>query len=118
MPFTLSHAAAVLPAIRRNGTGRWPLLPSALVAGSFAPDITYFADTVVPGAMEFGSFTHTFAGVLTVNVAIAAVLVAVWALLREWPFPPVASGGSRRGDPRRRGGAPPAGGRGRGRAAD
>ncbi|MGC5535152.1 DUF4184 family protein [Streptomyces sp. SR-10] len=83
MPFTLSHAAAVLPAIRRNGTARWPLFPSALVAGSFAPDITYFADTVVPGAMEFGSFTHTILGVVTVNVAIAAVLVTVWVLLRE-----------------------------------
>ncbi|MFD8957503.1 DUF4184 family protein, partial [Streptomyces anulatus] len=83
MPFTLSHAAAVLPAIRRNGTARWPLFPSALVAGSFAPDITYFADTVIPGAMEFGSFTHTFLGVVTVNVAIAGVLVTVWVLLRE-----------------------------------
>ncbi|PCG83934.1 hypothetical protein CIB93_21795 [Streptomyces sp. WZ.A104] len=83
MPFTLSHAAAVLPAIHRNGTARSPLLPSALVAGSFAPDVTYFADTVIPGAMEFGSFTHTFLGVATVNVLIAAVLVAVWALLRE-----------------------------------
>ncbi|WP_030593762.1 DUF4184 family protein [Streptomyces anulatus] len=83
MPFTLSHAAAVLPAIRRDGTARWPLFPSALVAGSFAPDITYFADTVIPGAMEFGSFTHTFLGVVTVNLAIAAMLVAVWALLRE-----------------------------------
>ncbi|MDG9688096.1 DUF4184 family protein [Streptomyces sp. DH18] len=83
MPFTLSHAAAVLPAIRRNGTARWPLFPSALVAGSFAPDITYFADTVIPGAMEFGSFTHTFVGVVTVNVVIAAALVTVWVLLRE-----------------------------------
>ncbi|MFJ9625090.1 DUF4184 family protein [Streptomyces sp. NPDC101181] len=83
MPFTLSHAAAVLPAIRRDGTARWPLYPSALVAGSFAPDVTYFADTVVPGAMEFGAFTHTFLGVVTVNVLIAAVLVAVWAALRE-----------------------------------
>ncbi|WP_097916043.1 DUF4184 family protein [Streptomyces sp. b84] len=83
MPFTLSHAAAVLPAIHRNGTARWPLFPSALVAGSFAPDITYFADTVIPGAMEFGSFTHTFLGVVTVNVAISAALVTVWVLLRE-----------------------------------
>ncbi|MEU0758670.1 DUF4184 family protein [Streptomyces microflavus] len=83
MPFTLSHAAAVLPAIRRNGTARWGLFPSALVAGSFAPDVTYFADTVIPGAMEFGDFTHTFLGVVTVNVLIAAVLVAVWAALRE-----------------------------------
>ncbi|MFD3410654.1 DUF4184 family protein [Streptomyces cyaneofuscatus] len=83
MPFTLSHAAAVLPAVRRNGTARWGLFPSALVAGSFAPDVTYFADTVIPGAMRFGDFTHTFLGVVTVNVLIAAVLVAVWAALRE-----------------------------------
>ncbi|MFC8727865.1 DUF4184 family protein [Streptomyces bacillaris] len=83
MPFTLSHAAAVLPAIRRNGTGRLGLFPSALVAGSFAPDVTYFADTLLPGAMEFGDFTHTLLGVVTVNVLIAAVLVAVWAALRE-----------------------------------
>ncbi|MFD3975046.1 DUF4184 family protein [Streptomyces cyaneofuscatus] len=83
MPFTLSHAAAVLPVIRRNGTVRWRLFPSALVAGSFAPDVTYFADTVIPGAMRFGDFTHTFLGVVTVNVLIAAVLVAVWVALRE-----------------------------------
>ncbi|MFJ4962059.1 DUF4184 family protein [Streptomyces sp. NPDC088729] len=83
MPFTLSHAAAVLPAMRRNGTVRGPLFPSALVAGSFAPDLTYFADTVVPGAMEFGSFTHSWPGVLTVDVLIAGALVAVWVLLRE-----------------------------------
>ncbi|WP_324793280.1 DUF4184 family protein [Streptomyces cyaneofuscatus] len=83
MPFTLSHAAAVLPAVRRNGTARWGLYPSALIAGSFAPDVTYFADTVIPGAMRFGDFTHTFLGVVTVNVLIAAVLVAVWAALRE-----------------------------------
>ncbi|MGW6509475.1 DUF4184 family protein, partial [Streptomyces niveus] len=54
MPFTLSHAAAVLPGIRRNGTSRGPLLASALVAGSMAPDMTYFAATAVPAAMEFG----------------------------------------------------------------
>ncbi|MEW9513604.1 DUF4184 family protein [Streptomyces bacillaris] len=83
MPFTLSHAAAVLPAIRRNGTGRLGLFPSALIAGSFAPDATYFADTVLPGAMEFGDFTHALLGVVTVNVLIAAVLVAVWVALRE-----------------------------------
>ena len=40
MPFTLSHAAAVLPAVRADGTGRGPLVPAVLVAGSFAPDMT------------------------------------------------------------------------------
>lgn len=62
MPFTLSHAAAVLPGLRRDGTGRGPLVASALVAGSFAPDITYYADTAVPGAMEFGEVTHAVWG--------------------------------------------------------
>lgn len=55
MPFTLSHAAAVLPGIRRNGTARGPLFASALVAGSFAPDMTYFAASVRPEAMELGA---------------------------------------------------------------
>ncbi|WP_327246974.1 DUF4184 family protein [Streptomyces sp. NBC_01320] len=83
MPFTLSHAAAVLPVIRRNGTGRGPLLASALVAGSFAPDMTYYADTAIPGAMEFGEVTHAVWGVFTVDVLITAALVALWLLLRE-----------------------------------
>ncbi|MBZ4020509.1 DUF4184 family protein [Streptomyces purpurogeneiscleroticus] len=83
MPFTLSHAAAVLPAVRRNGTARGPLLVSALVAGSFAPDLTYYADTVVPGAMAHGEFTHAPAGVLTVDTLCAALLVGCWLLLRD-----------------------------------
>ncbi|MER6116528.1 DUF4184 family protein [Streptomyces sp. NPDC001743] len=83
MPFTLSHAAAVLPGIRRNGTGRGPLLASALVAGSFAPDMTYYADTAIPGAMEFGRVTHAWRGVFTVDVLITAATVALWLLLRE-----------------------------------
>ncbi|MFG2519126.1 DUF4184 family protein [Streptomyces sp. NPDC048527] len=83
MPFTISHAAAVLPAVRRDGTGRAALVPSLLVAGSFAPDVTYFAASAVPGAMEFGDFTHSFPGVFTIDVAIATVLVGLWRLLRE-----------------------------------
>lgn len=83
MPFTLSHAAAVLPGIGRNGTGRGPLLASALVAGSSAPDMTYYADTAIPGAMEFGQITHAWWGVFTVDVLITAATVALWLLLRE-----------------------------------
>ncbi|MGC5400343.1 DUF4184 family protein [Streptomyces sp. DT20] len=83
MPFTLSHAAAVLPGLRRDGTGRGPLVASALAAGSFAPDITYYADTAVPGAMEFGEVTHAVWGVFTVDVLITAATVALWLLLRE-----------------------------------
>ncbi|MFF3544531.1 DUF4184 family protein [Streptomyces platensis] len=83
MPFTLSHAAAVLPALRRTGAARGPLVASALVAGSFAPDMTYYADTLVPGGMAFGDFTHSLPGVLTVDVLVTAVLVGGWLLVRE-----------------------------------
>ncbi|MGW2209080.1 DUF4184 family protein [Streptomyces sp. NPDC001781] len=83
MPFTLSHAAAVLPAVRRDGTGRGPLVPAVLVAGSFAPDLTYYAASVRPEAMEFGTVTHSLTGVLTVDVMITWALVALWLLVRE-----------------------------------
>ncbi|MFF9068715.1 DUF4184 family protein [Streptomyces sp. NPDC014891] len=83
MPFTLSHAAAVLPGLRRNGTARGPLVASALVAGSFAPDMTYFAATAFPDAMVFGDVTHSPVGIVTADVLITAVLVALWLTVRE-----------------------------------
>ncbi|WP_030748129.1 DUF4184 family protein [Streptomyces griseus] len=83
MPFTLSHAAAVLPGLRRDGTARGPLVASALVAGSFSPDLTYFAASAVPGAMEFGDVTHSPAGLVTVDVLITAALVGLWLTVRE-----------------------------------
>ncbi|MGW6923383.1 DUF4184 family protein [Streptomyces sp. NPDC054950] len=83
MPFTLSHAAAVLPAVRADGTGRGHLVPGALVAGSFAPDMTYYAASVLSGAMEFGDVTHSLPGVFTVDVLVAWVLVGLWLLVRE-----------------------------------
>lgn len=83
MPFTLSHAAAVLPAVRRDGTGRAGLVPAVLVAGSFSPDLTFYAASAVPDAMEFGTFTHSFTGVLTVDVLFSWTLVALWVLVRE-----------------------------------
>ncbi|MET8165325.1 DUF4184 family protein [Streptomyces sp. NPDC005329] len=83
MPFTLSHAAAVLPAVRADGTGRGPLVPAALLAGSFAPDMTYYAASVLSGAMEFGDVTHSLPGVFTIDVVVAWVLVGLWLLVRE-----------------------------------
>ncbi|GHH94853.1 DUF4184 family protein [Streptomyces capillispiralis] len=83
MPFTLSHAAAVLPAVRADGSGRGPFVPAVLIAGSFAPDMTYYAASVLSGAMQFGDVTHAFWGVFTVDVAIAWALVGLWLLVRE-----------------------------------
>ena len=83
MPFTLSHAAAVLPAMRTDGSGRGRLVPAVLVAGSFSPDMTYYAASVVPGAMEFGTVTHSLPGVFTIDVLVAWALVGLWLLLRE-----------------------------------
>ncbi|GGV18987.1 hypothetical protein GCM10010260_68500 [Streptomyces filipinensis] len=83
MPFTLSHAAAVLPAVHRDGTGRGPLVPAVLVAGSFAPDMTFYAASVLPGGMEFGAVTHSFTGVGTADVLISWALVGLWLLVRE-----------------------------------
>lgn len=83
MPFTLSHAAAVLPALRGDGTGRGSLVPSVLVAGSFAPDMTYYMASVLPEAMAFGDVTHSFAGVFTVDVLVTWALVGLWLVLRE-----------------------------------
>lgn len=83
MPFTLSHAAAVLPGLRRTGRARGPLVASALVLGSFAPDTFYFADTIVSGLRPYGTFTHSLAGVVTADAALTAILAACWLLLRE-----------------------------------
>nr|WP_237536705.1 DUF4184 family protein [Streptomyces sp. SID5785] len=70
-----------MPLIRRDGSGRGRWVPSLLVAGSFAPDVTYFAASAVPGAMRFGEVTHSFWGVVTVDVPIALALVGLWRLV-------------------------------------
>ncbi|MFB7617441.1 DUF4184 family protein [Kitasatospora sp. NPDC056181] len=85
MPFTLSHPAAVLPLLRAAGA-RGPLVASALVAGSMAPDVPFFAESLLPGAYGLGGPTHSWWGVPTVDVAIAGVLVAGWHTLLRGPL--------------------------------
>ncbi|NCT92738.1 DUF4184 family protein [Cellulomonas sp. APG4] len=81
MPFTLSHPAAVLP------VARGPLVPAALVAGSLAPDVPYFVAAPRYAGAWYEPFvnattTHHWPGLLTVAVPTAAVLVALWWLVR------------------------------------
>ncbi|WP_051944355.1 DUF4184 family protein [Streptacidiphilus rugosus] len=83
MPFTLSHPAAVLPFLRA-GRPRGRLIASALVAGSLAPDVPYFLDSVLPGTYGIGRLTHRPWAVATLDAAVAAGLVGAWhGLLRE-----------------------------------
>ncbi|WP_045305733.1 DUF4184 family protein [Saccharothrix sp. ST-888] len=83
MPFTLSHPAAVLPLLR-GGRGRGPLLATGLVAGSLAPDVPFYAESVLRGTYRFGELTHRWWAVPTVDVVVAGGLAAGWhRLLRE-----------------------------------
>ncbi|MFF7995399.1 DUF4184 family protein [Kitasatospora xanthocidica] len=85
MPFTLSHPAAVLPLLRRAGE-RGPLVASALVAGSMAPDLPFFADSLLPGVYGHGGLTHRWWAVPTLDVALAGALVAGWHGLLRGPL--------------------------------
>ena len=72
MPFTPSHIAAALPFLRT------PLLPSAVVIGSMAPDVPYYLPVRVPRDL-----THSLVGVPTIDLLISVVLVVIWyAVLR------------------------------------
>ena len=84
MPFTISHAAAVLP-LRKMTKGALPL--AALMIGSMSPDFANF----LPGATDRNE-THSFAGLFwfcwPVSIAVWLVFVRVleqptFALLPE-----------------------------------
>ncbi|MCX4750684.1 DUF4184 family protein [Kitasatospora sp. NBC_01287] len=85
MPFTFSHPAAVLP-LMRGLRGRGPLVASALVAGSMAPDLPFFAESWHPGLFRRGALTHRWWAVPTVDVVLAGVLVAGWQGLLRRPL--------------------------------
>ena len=64
--------AAALPFVRT------PLLPSAVVIGTMAPDVPYYLPLRVPRDL-----THSPLGVPTIDLAITVVLVLLWyAVLR------------------------------------
>ncbi|WP_436737905.1 DUF4184 family protein [Streptomyces sp. BBFR102] len=85
MPFTLSHPAAVLPLLRG------PFVPSALVAGSVAPDVPYFLTALglsASGAEDWyepflnATGTHAFGAGLLVSLGFSVGLVAVYRMVR------------------------------------
>ena len=73
MPFTPSHAAAVLPFLRT------PLPASALVIGSITPDLPFYLPIGFPWA------THTALAVVTTDLALGLGAWAVWHGLLAQP---------------------------------
>jgi hypothetical protein len=84
VPFTLSHPAAVL-LLRGRRLGRvvGVLALPALVAGSMAPDVPYYA----PLPPTTRQWTHSWVGAFTVDVGLAVLLLAVGVFVAA----PVAS---------------------------
>lgn len=73
MPFTVSHAAAALPA---HWLSRSKLPLAALIIGSMAPDFAFF----VPFA-PYRSSTHSIAGLFTFCLPVGLV---VWYVFLRW----------------------------------
>ena len=69
MPFTLSHAAAALPFRRAR------LVPSALLIGTFAPDLEYFIRL-----QAGGGWGHVLSGVFALDLPVG--LVTLWIFHR------------------------------------
>lgn len=78
MPFTISHAAAVLP-LQRITRSRIPL--AAMMIGSMAPDFAFF----VPTALVTRDFTHDFAGLVQFCWPVALLLWLVFVKVLERP---------------------------------
>ena len=83
MPFTPSHAAAVLPFLRT------PLPASALVIGSVAPDLPYYLPIDLPWD------THTSSAVVTTDLLLGGLAWVLWHALLAEPALAWAPGGLR-----------------------
>jgi hypothetical protein len=85
MPFTLSHAVAVLPLTRSRR-----LVPAALVIGSWVPDLPYF----VPLLGGSGR-THAASGPVTVDLLLGLMTLVLWQLVLRRPLVDLAPTGLR-----------------------
>jgi hypothetical protein len=78
VPFTIAHAAAVLPLLLRRSPSRW-FDATCLVAGAMAPDFEYFLHT----RME-SNVSHTLRGLFVFDVPVALACAVVFhALVKE-----------------------------------
>lgn len=77
VPFTISHAAAVLP-LQRTGISRLPL--AALMIGSMSPDFAYFLPAVLNRASS-----HDLEGIFLFCLPVGLALWLLFARLIERP---------------------------------
>lgn len=77
MPFTISHAAAVLP-LRRSGASRLPL--AALMIGAMSPDFAYF----LPADLDRAS-SHSLEGIFQFCLPVGLALWLLFAHVLERP---------------------------------
>lgn len=70
MPFTPAHIAAVLPVTAKPR--RW-VVPAAWVVGSVVPDLVWFLFST-----DAYNTAHSLRGVVTLDLVVGGVLVAVW----------------------------------------
>jgi hypothetical protein len=77
VPFTISHAAAVLP-LQRTGNSRLPL--AALMIGSMSPDFAYFLPVVVNRASS-----HDLEGIFLFCLPVGLALWLLFTRLIERP---------------------------------
>lgn len=82
MPFTVSHAVAVLPLVRNRR-----LVPAALVIGSWVPDLPYF----VP-FLGGSDRTHAASGPVTIDLALGLLVLVLWQVLLRRPLVDLAPG--------------------------
>jgi hypothetical protein len=101
MPLTFAHPAAVLPFLRG------PFVPSALVAGALAPDLSYFLRALpIPVSAQSwwepflnATTTHSWPGAVTIAMPLALALYLALASCERpvrWALPatsdPAATG--------------------------
>ena len=72
MPWTVSHAAAVLPFRRATP---WPLDFPALIIGSMTPDLGYYI-----GRFELATFDHTLLGSVLAGLPVGTLLLLAFYL--------------------------------------